>query len=191
MVTQFSTLTFKTPQKNILKFTNIFLLSSVQTLSSSLYPPFISMKNKHPNLPTNKMPAICFPLYTPSTSIVNNTLTSKPNSKNLPYHHYHRRSLACKAKADSPSSILNFDLYDLLGIDSSSDQSQIKTAYRSLQKRCHPDIAGPTGHDMAIILNEAYSVLSDPGSRLAYDKVSCLFLLHMLQINLLGFGCKS
>ncbi|KAF2322562.1 hypothetical protein GH714_018959 [Hevea brasiliensis] len=43
-------------------------------------------------------------------------------------------------------------------------------AYRTLQKRCHPDIAGPTGHDMAIILNEAYSVLSDPNSRLAYDK---------------------
>jgi curved DNA-binding protein CbpA len=40
-----------------------------------------------------------------------------------------------------------------------------------LQKRCHPDIAGPAGHDMAIILNEAYSILSDPNSRSAYDKV--------------------
>lgn len=65
---------------------------------------------------------------------------------------------------------MDFDLYDLLGIDSSSDQSQIKTAYRMLQKRCHPDIAGAAGHDMAIILNEAYSILSDPNSRLAYDK---------------------
>ncbi|KAF6153281.1 hypothetical protein GIB67_003471 [Kingdonia uniflora] len=65
---------------------------------------------------------------------------------------------------------MDFDLYDLLGIDSSSDQSQIKMAYRTLQKRCHPDIAGRTGHDMAIILNEAYSILSDPNSRLAYDK---------------------
>ncbi|KAE8662296.1 hypothetical protein F3Y22_tig00113548pilonHSYRG00067 [Hibiscus syriacus] len=80
-------------------------------------------------------------------------------------------SFVCKASANpTASSILDFDLYDILGIDSSSDQSQIKTAYRSLQKRCHPDIAGPTGHDMAIVLNEAYSVLSDPGSRLAYDK---------------------
>ncbi|KAL6332938.1 hypothetical protein AAG906_019946 [Vitis piasezkii] len=43
-------------------------------------------------------------------------------------------------------------------------------AYRKLQKRCHPDIAGPAGHDMAIILNEVYSVLSDPNLRLAYDK---------------------
>jgi len=68
--------------------------------------------------------------------------------------------------------MLDFDLYDLLGIDSSCDQSQIKTAYRSLQKRCHPDIAGPSGHDMAIILNDAYAILSDPFARFAYDKVN-------------------
>jgi len=66
----------------------------------------------------------------------------------------------------------DFDLYDLLGIDSSSSPSQIKLAYRSLQKRCHPDIAGPEGHDMSIILNDAYALLSDPASRAAYDKVS-------------------
>lgn len=55
-------------------------------------------------------------------------------------------------------------------MDSSSDQLQIKAAYRSLQKRCHPDIAGPAGHDMAIVLNEIYSILSDPTSRSAYDR---------------------
>ncbi|KAF3455911.1 hypothetical protein FNV43_RR00554 [Rhamnella rubrinervis] len=83
-------------------------------------------------------------------------------------------SMACRASSSSssssPVSITEFDLYDLLGIESSSDHSQIKTAYRSLQKRCHPDIAGPSGHDMAIILNEVYALLSDPSSRLAYDK---------------------
>lgn len=79
------------------------------------------------------------------------------------------------------SSIIEFDLYDLLGIDSSSDQSQIKLAYRSLQKRCHPDVAGPAGHEMAIILNEAYAILSDPNSRLAYDKVFVLLLVGYFQ----------
>ncbi|TXG56916.1 hypothetical protein EZV62_018229 [Acer yangbiense] len=84
--------------------------------------------------------------------------------------------ITCKASsssANNSSSLTNyidFDLYDLLGIDSTSDQSQIKTAYRNLQKKCHPDIAGQAGHDMAIILNEAYSLLSDPNSRLAYDQ---------------------
>ncbi|XP_068646982.1 chaperone protein dnaJ C76, chloroplastic [Aristolochia californica] len=72
--------------------------------------------------------------------------------------------LSCRA-----SSSIDYDPYDLLGIDSCSDQSQIKNAYRSLQKRCHPDIAGPAGHEMAIILNEAYSMLSDPASRSIYD----------------------
>ncbi|KAM0059165.1 putative DnaJ domain, Chaperone J-domain superfamily [Helianthus debilis subsp. tardiflorus] len=79
--------------------------------------------------------------------------------------------LVCKASGSSSSySITDFDLYDLLGVDSSSDQSAIKHAYRSLQKKCHPDIAGLAGHDMAIVLNEAYAVLSDPLSRFSYDK---------------------
>lgn len=110
--------------------------------------------------------------YSPSASILRNKFTSKPftsfpaNSKKL-----RRSSATCRRPpAAVSSSITDFDLYDLLGIDSSSDQSHIKTAYRTLQKRCHPDIAGPTGHDMAIILNEVYSVLSDPNSRAAYDK---------------------
>ncbi|KAL0360745.1 UNVERIFIED_CONTAM: Chaperone protein dnaJ C76, chloroplastic [Sesamum radiatum] len=68
------------------------------------------------------------------------------------------------------SPITEFNLYELLGVDASSDRAQIKEAYRGLQKRCHPDIAGPAGHDMAIVLNEAYALLSDPNSRLAYDK---------------------
>lgn len=55
-------------------------------------------------------------------------------------------------------------------MDAASDKSQIKEAYRGLQKRCHPDIAGAPGHDMAIVLNEAYALLSDPSSRMAYDK---------------------
>lgn len=68
------------------------------------------------------------------------------------------------------------DLYELLGVKSSSDQAEIKKAYRALQKRCHPDIAGPDGHDMAILLNDVYSVLSDPVARHGYDKVQVLAL---------------
>ncbi|XP_065873771.1 chaperone protein dnaJ C76, chloroplastic [Euphorbia lathyris] len=66
--------------------------------------------------------------------------------------------------------VTDLDLYEILGVDSGCDQSQIKAAYRTLQKRCHPDIAGAAGHDMAIILNQVYSILSDPISRFAYDK---------------------
>lgn len=88
-----------------------------------------------------------------------------------PLRKLNANSLTCCGA--SPPNIINhgYDLYDLLGVDSSSNQNEIKSAYRSLQKRCHPDIAGNSGHDMAIILNEAYSVLSDPSSRSLYDKV--------------------
>ncbi|XP_050205197.1 chaperone protein dnaJ C76, chloroplastic [Mercurialis annua] len=101
----------------------------------------------------------CIPSYTPIASVI------PKKTIRLPYERNCRGSSVC-----CKSSIREFDLYDLLGIDSCSDQTQIKIAYRNLQKKCHPDIAGPTGHDMAIILNQAYSLLSDPVSRFAYDK---------------------
>ncbi|KAL6651612.1 hypothetical protein ACP70R_010537 [Stipagrostis hirtigluma subsp. patula] len=69
------------------------------------------------------------------------------------------------------SWVSDYDLYELLGVERSCPQSEIKAAYRSLQKRCHPDVAGAAeGHDMAIVLNEVYALLSDPAARLAYDQ---------------------
>lgn len=127
---------------------------------------------------TTKMATITsstsFPFYTPRSLTTTKTKTDLRFHFH-PYNNKSRSSFKCKASSATSSStftsMLGFDLYDLLGIDSSSDQSQIKMAYRSLQKRCHPDIAGPAGHDMAIILNDAYAILSDPIARFAYDKV--------------------
>jgi curved DNA-binding protein CbpA len=76
-------------------------------------------------------------------------------------------------RGGSTTWVTEYDLYGLLGVERSSPQSEIKAAYRSLQKRCHPDVAGAKGHDMAIVLNEVYSLLSDPAARLAYDQVRC------------------
>lgn len=138
------------------------------------------------------MQSTCFALYNPTSSIMSRSFT--PGSAGISIQHattfrklYGNNSITCKASSSSSSSVLSslidFDLYDLLGIESSSDKSQIKMAYRTLQKRCHPDIAGPAGHDMAIVLNEAYSILSDPNLRSSYDKVSNImwliyFFLH-------------
>ncbi|CAN1165004.1 Chaperone protein dnaJ C76, chloroplastic [Linum perenne] len=120
----------------------------------------------------------CLPFYpSPASMVAKSCSFLSPQTpfyrKTLPQYPYVRicsRPPAASSSSAASSLITDFDLYDLLGIDSSSNQSQIKLAYRALQKRCHPDIAGPTGHDMAIVLNEAYSILSDPNSRLAYDK---------------------
>lgn len=68
-----------------------------------------------------------------------------------------------------------YDLYELLGVETDAPFPEIKQAYRWLQKRCHPDIAGPIGHDMSILLNDAYATLQDPMQRAAYDVVSLRF----------------
>ncbi|KAL2504142.1 DNAJ heat shock N-terminal domain-containing protein [Abeliophyllum distichum] len=113
------------------------------------------------------MHSVTLPLYTPSII----TSNSKRKSSKTAWKFSERTNFqACRASGSSNSPITEFNLYELLGVDSCSDLTQIKLAYRNLQKRCHPDIAGPPGHDMAIILNEAYALLSDPNSRKAYDK---------------------
>ena len=116
---------------------------------------------------------------TPAPSVNNLSPSSRLFASSTTCRKSYDHRLVCKAASNSSSSISDFDLYDLLGVDSSSDQADIKLAYRTLQKRCHPDIAGAAGHDMAIVLNEAYALLSDPNTRFLYDKVSsfCLYVL--------------
>jgi ferredoxin len=62
------------------------------------------------------------------------------------------------------------DYYEVLGIDDTATEKEIKAAWRDLCKVCHPDISGDdVGHNLCIILNEAYEVLSDPEQRRAYN----------------------
>jgi DnaJ-class molecular chaperone len=58
--------------------------------------------------------------------------------------------------------------YIILGIPSESTQTDIKAAYRRLAKEFHPDHYGESQTPFQD-LQEAYSVLSDPKSRKAYD----------------------
>ena len=60
--------------------------------------------------------------------------------------------------------------YELLGIPATSDATEIKRAYRSLQRVAHPDIAGERANIMATLLNSAVAVLSDPRARQQYDR---------------------
>ncbi len=61
--------------------------------------------------------------------------------------------------------------YFILGIPATSSQRDIKSAFRRLAKEYHPDHYGD-GHSPFQNIQEAYSVLSDPESRKAYDKLS-------------------
>ncbi|MBT8344747.1 MAG: DnaJ domain-containing protein [Desulfofustis sp.] len=58
--------------------------------------------------------------------------------------------------------------YIILGIPATSSHEEIKAAYRRLAKELHPDRCDE-GHSPFQVIQEAYSVLSDPTRRRAYD----------------------
>lgn len=64
------------------------------------------------------------------------------------------------------------DYYEVLGIDKSASETDIKKAYRKMAKKYHPD-ANPDNkeaEEMFKEVNEAYEVLSDPQKKAAYDQ---------------------
>ncbi len=58
--------------------------------------------------------------------------------------------------------------YSVLGVSANAETSEIKKRYRALSKSYHPDTPGGDSAKM-VLLNEAYSVLSDPVKRHFYE----------------------
>ena len=80
-----------------------------------------------------------------------------------------RRRARCGGLALDQSAPL-VDFYELLGVADDADAKTIKRAYYSFAKECHPDVSGEEeGHDMCVLLNEAYEILSDATTRAMYD----------------------
>jgi curved DNA-binding protein len=59
------------------------------------------------------------------------------------------------------------DHYSTLGVDRSASTEDIKSAFKKLAMKHHPDRGGDASKFQEI--NEAYSVLSDPEKRIVYD----------------------
>ena len=59
--------------------------------------------------------------------------------------------------------------YKILNIQQNASQEDIKKAYRRMAKLTHPDIVKKAQIDFKLV-NEAYSTLSSPTLKDAYDK---------------------
>ncbi|KMZ61035.1 Chaperone protein dnaJ [Zostera marina] len=66
------------------------------------------------------------------------------------------------------------DYYSVLGLFPDATEEQIKKAYYSCMKSCHPDVNGnddPETNNFCMFINEVYTVLSDPVQRMVYDEI--------------------
>src|SRR5882724_4314022 len=64
------------------------------------------------------------------------------------------------------------DYYDILGVKPEATDADIKSAYRKLARKYHPDVSKESGAEEKFkAANEAYEALRDPAKRRAYDRL--------------------
>ena len=63
------------------------------------------------------------------------------------------------------------DYYEVLGLSKGASDADIKKAFRTLARKYHPDVNKEPGAEAKFKeISEAYTVLSDPQKKQAYDQ---------------------
>eukprot|EP00796_Vickermania_ingenoplastis_P013408 gene13408-9225_t len=165
----------------------LFLFSSfcvfAQITMTSMRTPLISYKGSFCNYPDRTFVFFSLFVRLESKYLAGSAILDEQAEATLAKHRSHedlsarpRSYFLCEYQAalaaPPPATIEDLDYYAVLGLEDKREDAterEIKTAWRKLSKKHHPDIAGEEARVLYQTIQRAYEVLGDRRKRKIYD----------------------